>query len=249
MRIAFVVNSVETEQPAYTTTRLALAAARRGHETWLMGVDDFLHQLDGSVNPANTGSLVTGAPTGSVLSGNDWPWISDARVQDSGNHGAAGSPPRGWLTGPGGVAAANEFATTGSNDGAAEMLVLTRASGGPGLAGVWQGRRVVGDATAEYSAEGDRLRVHLSPSEERWFAPLDGKDHPWLTPGVVPGDVTAAGRQTGPRTISFVLKEEGVPFHFATLAVSPDGKTLQIDQVHGATATAPERSQLVYERK
>ena len=49
MRIGFVVNAVSTEHPQYTTTRLALAATRRGHDTWLMGVDDFSHRLDGSV--------------------------------------------------------------------------------------------------------------------------------------------------------------------------------------------------------
>jgi glutathione synthase len=49
MKIGFVVNSVATELPGYTTTRLALAAAKRGHETWLMGVDDFSHRVDGSV--------------------------------------------------------------------------------------------------------------------------------------------------------------------------------------------------------
>jgi glutathione synthase len=49
MRIGFVVNGVSTEHPEYTTTRLALAATRRGHETFLMGVDDFSHRLDGNV--------------------------------------------------------------------------------------------------------------------------------------------------------------------------------------------------------
>jgi glutathione synthase len=49
MRIGFVVNSVATEHPQYTTTRLALAATARGHATWLIGVDDFSHRLDGSV--------------------------------------------------------------------------------------------------------------------------------------------------------------------------------------------------------
>jgi glutathione synthase len=49
MKIGFVTNSVATEHPAYTTTRLAIAAHRRGHETWLMGVDDFSHRDDGSV--------------------------------------------------------------------------------------------------------------------------------------------------------------------------------------------------------
>ena len=50
MKIGFVVNSIETERPEYTTTRLAATAARRGHETWMFGVGDFAHQLDGSVS-------------------------------------------------------------------------------------------------------------------------------------------------------------------------------------------------------
>jgi glutathione synthase len=49
MRIGFVVNSVATEQPVYTTVRLALAAHRRGHDVWLIGVDDFTHRADGTV--------------------------------------------------------------------------------------------------------------------------------------------------------------------------------------------------------
>jgi glutathione synthase len=49
MKIGFVVNRVATEHPEYTTTRLAHAAVRRGHETWLIGVDDFAHRVDGAV--------------------------------------------------------------------------------------------------------------------------------------------------------------------------------------------------------
>lgn len=40
MRIAFLVNDVDTEVDEYATTRLAKAAARRGHETWYLGVGD-----------------------------------------------------------------------------------------------------------------------------------------------------------------------------------------------------------------
>ena len=40
MKIAFVVNDVDTEVDEYTTTRLARAAARGGHETWYVGVGD-----------------------------------------------------------------------------------------------------------------------------------------------------------------------------------------------------------------
>jgi glutathione synthase len=49
MKIGFVVNSIATEKSEYTTVRLALAAARRGHETWLMGVDDFSQLSNGTV--------------------------------------------------------------------------------------------------------------------------------------------------------------------------------------------------------
>jgi glutathione synthase len=49
MKIGFVINSITTEQPEYTTVRLALAAAKKGHDTWLMGVDDFSHLPDGTV--------------------------------------------------------------------------------------------------------------------------------------------------------------------------------------------------------
>jgi glutathione synthase len=49
MKIGFVVNDVATELPQYTTTRLAMAAHNRGHETWLIGVDAFSHCLDGVV--------------------------------------------------------------------------------------------------------------------------------------------------------------------------------------------------------
>jgi glutathione synthase len=49
MRLGFVVNDVVTEVPQYTTVRLALAARRRGHEVWLMGVGDLSHADSGEV--------------------------------------------------------------------------------------------------------------------------------------------------------------------------------------------------------
>jgi len=50
MRIGFVVNDVETEQPGYTTTRLAMAARNRGHEPWVMGAGDFAYDPDESIH-------------------------------------------------------------------------------------------------------------------------------------------------------------------------------------------------------
>jgi glutathione synthase len=49
MKVGFVVNTVETENPLYTTVQLAMAAHRMGHETWLVGVDDFSQLPDGSI--------------------------------------------------------------------------------------------------------------------------------------------------------------------------------------------------------
>lgn len=49
MKIAFFVNEVSTEIPEYTTTRLAIAAARGGHEVWYVGAGDIEHTSDGSV--------------------------------------------------------------------------------------------------------------------------------------------------------------------------------------------------------
>jgi glutathione synthase len=43
MKLAFFVNDVATEIDEYTTTRLARAAAQRGHEVWYIGVGDFEH--------------------------------------------------------------------------------------------------------------------------------------------------------------------------------------------------------------
>ena len=50
MRLAFFVNDVATEVDEYTTTRLARAAARGGHEVWYVGVGDVeLGESDGQL--------------------------------------------------------------------------------------------------------------------------------------------------------------------------------------------------------
>jgi glutathione synthase len=50
MKIAFVVNKVETELADFTTTRLAMAAVHAGHSVALFGVGDFIYALDGSIH-------------------------------------------------------------------------------------------------------------------------------------------------------------------------------------------------------
>ncbi|MCC6272731.1 MAG: glutathione synthase [Deltaproteobacteria bacterium] len=50
MRLGFVVNDIQTEEPGYTTTRLAMAALNRGHEIWVMGAGDFAYDPDENIH-------------------------------------------------------------------------------------------------------------------------------------------------------------------------------------------------------
>ena len=49
MRLGLVVNDIMEEQPARTTSRLAVAATNRGHEVWVMGVGDLAYDPDDCV--------------------------------------------------------------------------------------------------------------------------------------------------------------------------------------------------------
>jgi glutathione synthase len=46
MKIGFMVNDIMTEEPGYTTIRLAMAASNRGHEVWMIGAGDFAYDRD-----------------------------------------------------------------------------------------------------------------------------------------------------------------------------------------------------------
>ncbi len=50
MKIGFVVNDVMTEKASYTTTRLAMAAINMGHQSYTLGVADFVYVPDGSIH-------------------------------------------------------------------------------------------------------------------------------------------------------------------------------------------------------
>jgi glutathione synthase len=49
MKIGFAVNNVDSEEAAYTTTRLAMAAVNLGHKSYTFGVGDFVYAPDGSI--------------------------------------------------------------------------------------------------------------------------------------------------------------------------------------------------------
>lgn len=46
MKIAFVVNSIETESTDYTTTHLAMESVSQGHDTWYINISDFSYAPD-----------------------------------------------------------------------------------------------------------------------------------------------------------------------------------------------------------
>jgi glutathione synthase len=50
MKIGFAVNNVDTEEAAFTTTRLAMAAVNLGHKSYTFGVGDFVYSPDGSIH-------------------------------------------------------------------------------------------------------------------------------------------------------------------------------------------------------
>lgn len=50
MKIGFVVNDVMTEKATYSTTRLAMTAVNMGHQSYTLGVADFVYAPDGSIH-------------------------------------------------------------------------------------------------------------------------------------------------------------------------------------------------------
>ena len=49
MRVAFFVNSIESEEPSFTTTALAMAALARGHDVCYITPGDFVLRPDDSL--------------------------------------------------------------------------------------------------------------------------------------------------------------------------------------------------------
>lgn len=50
MKLGLLVNDIMTEQPGYTTVRMAMAATNRGHEVWVMGTGDFAYDPDEKIS-------------------------------------------------------------------------------------------------------------------------------------------------------------------------------------------------------
>ena len=90
MRLAFVVNDIETEEAVYTTTRLGVAATNRGHEAWVIGVGELAYDPDEKVKararrvpPRPLPLMPTRPPTAQAPESGHWLKISQPRTTDS----------------------------------------------------------------------------------------------------------------------------------------------------------------------
>ncbi len=65
MKFGFFVNDIEQEKPSFTTTRLAMEAAKRGHKVWLIGAGDLTYEANETVSAwgRTTGSRHYRSPT------------------------------------------------------------------------------------------------------------------------------------------------------------------------------------------
>jgi hypothetical protein len=126
--------------------------------------------------------------------------------------------------------------------------VLTRVSGGPGLAGKWKTAKVTISAPSLVEIEpfeGDGLKARNVDFQSTWSAKFDGKDNPISGPRVPPG-LTVSMRRVGPRSYEFVTKQNGKALYTGSSTVSADGKTLTGVSVPAGTT---EKTTAVYDRQ
>jgi hypothetical protein len=123
--------------------------------------------------------------------------------------------------------------------------VYSRASGGPGLAGKWQTKKVSGGGgIIEMTASGsDGLTFKDLDQGMTCASKMDGRDYPCTGPMLPPG-FTSAVKASG-RSLDLTVKKDGKTFFTATYTVSADGKTLTET---GAPATGGDRFKIVFDR-
>jgi hypothetical protein len=124
--------------------------------------------------------------------------------------------------------------------------VYSRASGGPGLAGKWQTKKVSGNAgTIEMIASGaDGLTFKDLDQGMTCDGKLDGKDYPCTGPMLPPG-FTSAVKSVG-QSLDLTVKKDGINFFKATYTVSADGKTLTES---GTPASGGDKFTIVFDRQ
>jgi len=124
--------------------------------------------------------------------------------------------------------------------------VYQRVSGGPGLGGKWQTKKVSGAAEVlELAQSGtDGLNFKDPDTGMSCDSKLDGKDYPCTGPMIPPG-FTIAMKNAPPRSLEVTVKKDGKAFFQATYTVAPDGKSMT--ETGGAVANT-EKFKIAFDR-
>ena len=132
-------------------------------------------------------------------------------------------------------------------DGTSSMdsMTFTRVSGGPGLAGKWQTKKMTSSSpdTLTLTPKGnDGVTIVLGNLGATCDAKFDGKDYP-ASGSMFPSGWTCAVAKSGARGIDLTWKKDGKDMYKSTLTASADGKMLT--EAGGATGTS-EKYKVVY---
>lgn len=124
--------------------------------------------------------------------------------------------------------------------------VYQRVSGGPGLGGKWQTKKVSGTAEIVEMAQSgtDGLSFKVPDMGMTCDSKLDGKDYPCTSPMMPPG-FTIAMKNAPPRSLDITVKKNGKPFFQATYTVAADGKSMA--ETGGAVANT-EKFKIILDR-
>jgi hypothetical protein len=124
--------------------------------------------------------------------------------------------------------------------------VFQRVSGGPGLGGKWQTKKVSGAAGGiEFAPSGaDGLSFKDTDMGMTCDSKLDGKDYPCTGPMTPPG-FTVAMKNAPPRSLDITVKKDGKPLFEATYTVAADGKSMV--ETGGAVANT-EKFKITFDR-
>lgn len=219
------------------TTRLVFTQAASGEMTMTMQGITYTFRVDGTERPSPLESTATWTQTGPRT----WRTVYRMAKTDNNIDTYTLSEDGKTLTMKTDYLVPKPFEQT---------IVFSRATGGPGLAGVWQTKTVQTESLLEMSStDGKTVNVSWPSFGGSAVVSTDGREAP-LTgpPTAVPPGMTASLKTTGPRTFDLVMKLKGVNVTTGHFTVAADGKTMTAETVAGAGA-AEERSKSFFERQ
>jgi len=220
------------------TTRLVFTQAPSGEMTMTMQGTSYSFRIDGAERPSPLGSTATWTQTGPRT----WRTVYRLAKTDNNIDNYTLSEDGKTLTMKTDYLVPKRFEQT---------IVFSRASGGPGLAGVWQTKTVQTESLLEMSsADGKTVNVSWPSLGGSAVLSPDGREAP-LTgpPAAVPPGMTASLKSTGPRTFDLVMKLKGVNVTTGHFTVAADGKSMSAETVSGPPGPTEERSKAFFERQ